>query len=292
MQLIWSVSGLGISTVTIMSVVFILTEFSDAGWVSPMLGTICGILIPGTMANAIDRYGLVPSQSEEAYRLTYDEAVEQACQLALLDRINTVLNKETELEPMIRLFVEAIVETSGYTMVGLYLINGNVLEVQHCHGYEKEASLGHISTDTGVNGRVVRTEQGVRLEDVHADPDFISGVDGIISEICVPLKDNEGVIRTLCVDSMGDINLTKRDLSLIQAIGDQVSRAIGRARLYSSLSQQEENLRLTLDAVNLGIWIRNLETNELQMNERFCRIYAIASDSESEAFPFYRYSDD
>ena len=177
MQLLWSVSGLRISTVTIMSVVFILPEFSDAGWVSPMLGTICGILIPGTMAHTIDRYGLVPSQSEEAYRLTYDEAVEQACQLALLDRINTVLNKETELEPMIRLFVEAIIETSGYTMVGLYLINGNVLEVQHNNGYEKEASLGHISIDTGVNGRVVRTEQGVRLEDVHADPDFISGLD-------------------------------------------------------------------------------------------------------------------
>jgi len=37
MQLLWSVSGLGISTVTILSVVFILPEFSDAGWVSPML---------------------------------------------------------------------------------------------------------------------------------------------------------------------------------------------------------------------------------------------------------------
>ena len=53
---------------------------------------------------------------------------------------------------MIRLAVEAIVETSGYNMVGLILLNGDILEVQPCPGYDEIGRSRHIPIAIGVNG--------------------------------------------------------------------------------------------------------------------------------------------
>lgn len=98
-QLLWSVSGLGISTVTITSVVVILPEFfENAGWAYPLLGTICGMLIPGTMTYAIARYGLAPSieslrrKEEELKRKEADFLALQALRQAAVHQVRAEIS--------------------------------------------------------------------------------------------------------------------------------------------------------------------------------------------------------
>jgi sigma-B regulation protein RsbU (phosphoserine phosphatase) len=111
----------------------------------------------------------------EETRMRIEELADLNRELTLLDQINAVLNKESDLNTMIRLAVEAIVETSGYNMVCLFLLNGDILEVQHYLGYDEIGRLRNIPIATGVNGRVVRTRQASLVEDIHTESGFCNG---------------------------------------------------------------------------------------------------------------------
>ena len=80
------------------------------------------------------------------------------------------------------------------------------------------------------------------LEDVREDPAFLGAVEGITSEICVPLSDRGRVAGVLNVESTDGVVLTEADLRLVSALAEQVGGAIGRARLYTQVRESEERL--------------------------------------------------
>jgi diguanylate cyclase (GGDEF)-like protein len=80
------------------------------------------------------------------------------------------------------------------------------------------------------------------LEDVREDPAFIGAVEGITSEVCVPLFDRGEAAGILNVESMGGVVLTEADLRLVSVLAEQVGGAMGRARLYSRARESEERL--------------------------------------------------
>ena len=82
-------------------------------------------------------------------------------------------------------------------------------------------------------GRVVRTRQPVLLGDVRSDPAFLGAIEGITSEVCVPLFDEGEVVGTLNVESTSGVELTEDDLRLMAAMAEHVNVAISWARLYT-----------------------------------------------------------
>lgn len=66
--------------------------------------------------------------------------------------------------------MEAIVETFGYTLVSLYLREGDILTLQHQVGYEQ--TIQTIPITEGITGRVIRTDKPVLLEGVKSDSSF------------------------------------------------------------------------------------------------------------------------
>ncbi|MCA1847569.1 MAG: EAL domain-containing protein, partial [Actinobacteria bacterium] len=94
---------------------------------------------------------------------------------------------------------------------------------------------------------------------------FIGAVEGITSEVCVPLFDRGEVVGILNVESMGGVVLTEADLRLVSALAEQVGGAIGRARLYTRVRESEE--RLTYRAFHdplTGLANRSLFLNRLE----------------------------
>src|SRR5438105_4799554 len=71
----------------------------------------------------------------------------------------------------------------------------------------------------GVNGRVVRTATPALVPDVRQDPAFIASMEGILSEVCVPLLDQGVVVGTLNVESTNRV-LNETDLRLILALSE------------------------------------------------------------------------
>jgi signal transduction histidine kinase/CheY-like chemotaxis protein/putative methionine-R-sulfoxide reductase with GAF domain len=171
----------------------------------------------------------------------------QAQALGLLDRVRTALASEIELPTLIKTVVEAISETFGYTLVSLYLLEGDELAMQHQVGYDNV--IERIPISSGVSGRVVRSGLPVLLQDVHDDPTFLGAIANIVSEVCVPLLDQGEVVGTLNVESIGDFQLGEDDLRLMVALSEHVNVAIRRARLYEALQQREKRLRKQREAL-------------------------------------------
>lgn len=180
-------------------------------------------------------------QSERHHRALHGEAQRQARELALLDEVRVALARDLELPDLIRTVVEGVTRTFGYSLVSLYLREGDVLVLQHQVGYGQQIERIHISE--GIAGRVVRTGEPVLLGNVHADPTFLGAIPGIVSEICVPLHDEGRVAGLLNLESTDEAPLTDDDLRLLVALSQHVSVAIGRARLYTELRRSEARFR-------------------------------------------------
>jgi PAS domain S-box-containing protein len=187
-------------------------------------------------------------QSEMEYKALFDAALRQAQELTLLDQVRTILAREIDLATLVRTVCEAIAQTFGYTHISIFLLEGAELVLQHQIGYTNVTP--RVSITTGISGRVVRTGKPVLVEDADSDPDFLSTVNGLGSEICVPLRDNERVVGTLNIEALsGGKALTHADLDLMIALSEHVSVAINRARLVDDVRASEAQMRALLDAI-------------------------------------------
>jgi len=159
-------------------------------------------------------------------------------ELALIGNVRNAMAQELDLPALLHSLVESIADSFGYALVSLYLLEDDMLILQHQVGYERVIS--RIALTKGVSGHVVRTGSPVFLEDVQTDPDFLGAIENIVSEICVPLFDEGRVVGILNVESTQGIKLTEVDLKLLNTLSQHIGIAIGRARLYSNVQHELE----------------------------------------------------
>jgi PAS domain S-box-containing protein len=177
----------------------------------------------------------------QRYRELFATAQRQARELALLDQVRTALARELDLPSILRIVVEAITTTFGYPLVSLYLLQDEVLYLQHQVGYNR--LIDRFPITKGVIGRTARTGEPVLLEDVRSDPNFLGEIDDVSSEVAVPLFDQEKVVGVLNVESSQGVRLSAADLQIMIALSQHVNIAIGRARSYAEARESEERYR-------------------------------------------------
>lgn len=180
-------------------------------------------------------------EAEEALKEREHRYRRQARELSLLHRVRTALAHEIGLGSVFRTVVEAVAETYGYTLVSAYLLEGEDLVLQHQVGYAQV--IDRVRVPEGVMGRVARSGRAELLADVREDPAFLGAIEGIVSEVCVPLLDDGAVVGTLNVESTYGVKLTEDDLRLMGALGDHVGLAVGRARLHARARESEARFR-------------------------------------------------
>ena len=168
----------------------------------------------------------------------------QSRELALLHQVRTVVACELEVPGVLLRGVEAVAETYGYTRVSAYLREGGELVLQHQVGYHE--ALGRIPLTKGVCARAVRAGRPLLVEDVSDDPDVLGSIEGVTSEICVPLFDEGEAVGLLNVESVDGVKLTENDLRVMVAVSEHVNLAISRASLYARVRYSEERYRVPL----------------------------------------------
>jgi diguanylate cyclase (GGDEF)-like protein/PAS domain S-box-containing protein len=165
----------------------------------------------------------------------------QSTELSLLQRVRSALASELEVSGVLSRAVEAVAETYGHTRLGAYLLEGDELVLQHQVGYHEV--IGRITLTEGVFGRAVSTGRPVLVEDVGAGPDALEAIEGVTSEICVPLFDGGEGVGLLNAQSVGGVKLTQNDLRVLVAVCELVGVALSRARLYARLRHSEGRYR-------------------------------------------------
>ncbi len=215
-------------------------------------------------------------ESEQRFRELYAAAQRQTQELALLDRVRLAMAPKLELTTIFRAVTEAIREEFGYTQVSLYILDGETLRLQHQVGYETTIPEIHISQ--GVSGEVVRTGQPILLESVADHPGFLGAIEGITSEICVPLFDRGEVVGVLNVESVAGVVLGDRDMQLVIALSEHINLAIERARLYDEVRRSEELFREIFDLAPIGMSITSLDGTYLRVNRALCEMLGYGPD--------------
>ena len=211
-------------------------------------------------------------EAEERLRKAEEGQRRRARDLELLHRARTALSGELDPREVLRAVVEAVAEAYGYTLVSAYLLEGEgpdrELVMQHQVGYRSE--LRRIPLSRGVMARTVRSGEPVLLENAHSDPDFLDAIQGIVSEVCVPLLDGEDVVGTFNVESTDGEELTEDDLGLMVALGEHVGIALGRARLHERVRESEERFRTAFEDAPTGVALVGLDNRYLRVNGALC----------------------
>jgi diguanylate cyclase (GGDEF)-like protein len=183
--------------------------------------------------------------NEQRMRDLYAVTRRQAQELHLIGQVREAMAREIDLPALFRTVVESIAATFGYTLVCLYLRDGDELALQHQVGYAVQ--LDRIPFGRGVISRTILSGRATLIADVRSDPDFIGVMDNIVSEICVPLRDQDRVIGALNIESTDSVVLTDDDLRVMTELAEHINVAIERARLYEQLWRRVQQLDVLYD---------------------------------------------
>jgi len=175
-------------------------------------------------------------QLSDVYTITQRQAQE----LHLLEQVRAALAREIDLPSVFRTVVKSIASTFGYTQVCIYLREYDELVLQHQVGYH--FIYERIPIGTGIISRTILSECPTLVADVSADKDFIGVIDGVVSEVCVPLHHKGKVIGALNIESRHGVVLTEDDLRLMTELAKHINVAIERARLYEQLWRHIQQL--------------------------------------------------
>jgi len=121
----------------------------------------------------------------------------------------------------------------GYRFLSLYVADGPGLRLGAQRGYRSVPE--RLDAGRGVIGRVYRTGIAELVRDVDGDPDYVSGEEGVVTEIAVPLHGDDATIGVLNIEALRPEGLTPDDLRLARAIADRLSSALRRRQTQEAL---------------------------------------------------------
>ncbi|HET6451887.1 MAG TPA: PAS domain S-box protein, partial [Spirochaetia bacterium] len=200
-------------------------------------------------------------------------------ELLLLDRVRTALARELDSSAVLKTIVEVVASSLGYHMVSLYLREGDSLVLQHQVGYDEV--IPRIPVSRGTAGRVARSGNGEIIRNAPGDPDFLFAVEGVQSEVVVPLVEHGLTIGILSVEDRRGSAFREEDRHLLTAVADHAVIALGRARLFDLVRESEERYRRLVETSPDAIVLTDPSLRILMANRQAEQLYGRSGDELS-----------
>jgi diguanylate cyclase (GGDEF)-like protein len=143
--------------------------------------------------------------------------------------------------------------------------------------------------DGGIVLRVATTGEPAVVDDVAREPDYLPAVEGVRSELCVPILRDGGVVALLDVESSRRAAF-RGLLPLLEAVAEQVAGAIASAQRYEEALRRTQLLEILQEAsqtaLGAGETGRLLERIATYLEERFGFpvVEAVLIDDRGERF--------
>jgi PAS domain S-box-containing protein len=179
-------------------------------------------------------------QKVKRYSRLYRSTLRQLKKKELLDRVRNAIARELNIRTITRIATEGIAESFGYPLVSLYILQGDTLILQNQVGQVNIAEK--ILTSQCMEWKVVRSGKSILLKDAKSIPVSPGTTQPISSKIYIPLFDQPKVVGLLIVETTKNMRLSEADLHLLEAIGENISNALWRARIYAESLQTQEAL--------------------------------------------------
>jgi diguanylate cyclase (GGDEF)-like protein len=184
----------------------------------------------------------------------------QERQLEALNEIARIATLDLELRPMLQRITDALARHFDWQLVAL--VN------RRADGFVCEAVTTTVPTrvhvgysrplGTGVVGEVVKTMQPILIDDVRLHANFVDTTDGVLSEICVPVKHKGALVGVLNIESTR-LAAFRGQLPLLETVADQIAGAIASARMYEELKARARLLEMMSDVSRTALEAENLQ---------------------------------
>ena len=205
-----------------------------------------------TLHNAITYSRIDASLDERVQELSTIEVVSR--------RISATLDLSTVINGLLTAAAHAV--GAAFASCAL-VVKPNMFVIVARHAPEgQQVRLPFVGDfDKGISGRVLRTRQPALVDDTRTDPDYICIAPGMLSELCVPILDDDQPIGILNFENPRENAFTPAHLRFMQTLADHAAIAIQNARLFRERQRQVETL-VSLRALSLHL-LRGLDREAL-----------------------------
>ncbi|MDI6735932.1 MAG: GAF domain-containing sensor histidine kinase [bacterium] len=178
------------------------------------------------------------------------DLAKKVAELTVLTKTSSIINSTLDLQKLLKIIIRLTTKVLHVESSSIMLLDEkkNELIFEVALG-EKGKEVKRISfpADKGIAGWVISHQKSLLVPDVTKDTRFYQGVDLITryetkSILCVPLQIKERIIGVLEAINKIAGNFEQEDMTLLEAIANQVAIAIENAQLYKKLEQKVEFL--------------------------------------------------
>jgi sigma-B regulation protein RsbU (phosphoserine phosphatase) len=170
----------------------------------------------------------------------------------LLLEVSDVLSTSLDLETTLKRVSEVVRKVIDFEIFAILLLNEKTqeLRIRFQVGYPPEiAERGRIKVGRGVTGRAAQTAQAVLVDDVTKDPEYITAVPNVRSELAVPLITKNRVIGVIDLEAREPGYFTEQHRHVLTLVASRMAAAIENAQLYTRTTKQARIL-VTLNEIS------------------------------------------
>ena len=234
--------------------------------------------------------GLLAPQEELRYYVATIEKNQK--RLAALNAISGLINQSLDIRDLLTLATDKIMEIMDAHAILVFLLDEEaeelVLQLHKGVSEEFVADVTRVKVGEGFNGTVARTGEPLVVEDAPSSP-LLSRhavvIEGIRSQLIVPLKSKTKTIGTLCVIRRTPTNFYTDEVELLSSIGNQIGAGLENARLYQEMKEalrqlqlSEERYRDLFENASDAIWLHDFDGNTLAANAACEKITGYSSE--------------
>jgi diguanylate cyclase (GGDEF)-like protein len=165
----------------------------------------------------------------------YGRTQEHLQVMTALQSFSRTVTSSLDINEILSNVIKLLKSSFGYTYIGVYLLDGDVLHLGAQVGYPDNEAIHEIPISVGVIGRTARIKKPQFIRNVSTDPDFLRSSYEVKSEIAVPLVKDDNVLGVLNVESKEHAALDETDLDFLNALAGSIAVAIDNARLHAEV---------------------------------------------------------
>ena len=190
-------------------------------------------------------------------------------QLNLVRAVSTQIANVLDLDELSKRVTKLIQTTFNYYYVAIFTLEANSKAfrfrssaVAPRKGRKKASIALEVEIGQGLIGEAALHGQQIVCDDVRADARyrFIDSLPETKSEVVIPLKIEDRVLGVLDVQSNQLHAFHPNDLLILNALADNIARAVEGARLYSGLRRRADQLTLVSEVSKSVSSTLNLST--------------------------------
>ncbi len=176
--------------------------------------------------------------------------------LAFLNYFASTLNSAKSVREVYEHVVDGLSKMLGFEYAMFIAVEKNILRIKTFRGLKPIIEEIPLNSQKGLTVKAVKTRRTVISNDTWNDKDYIEGVRGVRSELCVPVIVNDTVYGIIDVQSKKINAFSEEDARLVEILAAHTATAISNIEKQVSLEKQYKQLlslmKFSIDIIGIS----------------------------------------